>query len=68
MTHPQYRRQGLAKKLLAAVDTMYPNETKELYTCTKSVTNICLYEKMGYKRAEEFTEDTGLTFVYMRKK
>ena len=68
MTHPKYRRQGLAKQLLAKVDAMCPNETKELYTCTKSVANIRLYEKMGYKKAEEFTEATGLTFVYMRKK
>lgn len=67
MTHPEYRLKGLAVKLLEEVDKIFPQKTKELYTCTKSWTNIRLYEKVGYKADREVTEDNGLSFVYMRK-
>ena len=67
MTHPSCRRMGLAQKLLAEVAQICPRDTLELYTCTLSWTNIRLYEKMGYRAVREVTEDSGLSFVYMRK-
>jgi len=67
MVHPDYRRQGLAQQMLAEVDAAHPDEAKELYTCTKSWINIRLYEKVGYRAVKEVTEDSGLSFVYMRK-
>lgn len=67
MVHPSDRHRGLAQALLAEVDRLCPGETKELYTCTKSWSNIRLYEKMGYKAYKEHTERTGLSFVHMRK-
>lgn len=53
--------------MLEAVDLACGDKTKELYTCTKSWTNIRLYEKMGYKPFKEVAKETGLSFVYMRK-
>ena len=67
MIHPDYRRRGLAQKLLSEVDRLCPNEIKELYTCTKSWSNIRLYEKMGYKPYKEHTDASGLSFVHMRR-
>lgn len=67
MVHPDYRRRGLAQRLMSEVDLACPKEIKELYTCTKSWSNIRLYEKMGYKPFKEITEDSGLSFIYMRK-
>lgn len=67
MVHPAYRRKGLAGRLLSGVDKQYPDRAKELYTCTKSWINIRLYEKLGYRAFKEKTEDSGLSFVYMRK-
>lgn len=67
MVHPDFRQQGLAQRMLAEVDKACPQETKELYTCTKSWINIRLYEKTGYKAFKEVTENSGLSFVYMRK-
>lgn len=67
MIHPNYRCQGLARRLMSELDSVCPNNTKELYTCTKSWINIRLYEKMGYKPFKTITEDGGLSFVYMRK-
>lgn len=67
MIHPDYRHQGLAQCLMNEVDLAYPNEKKELYTCTKSWINIRLYEKMGYSSFKEITDESGLSFIYMRK-
>ena len=67
MVHPDYRRLGLAQRMLAEVDAAYPDCIRELYTCTKSWVNIHLYEKMGYRAVKEVSEDSGLSFVYMRK-
>ena len=68
MIHPDYRRQGLAQKMLKTMDQECPGKVKELYTCTKSWTNIKLYRKMGYRPTKEVTEKSGLSFVYMDKK
>ena len=67
MVHPAYRRRGFAQKLLSEIDHICPNRSRELYTCTKSWSNILLYEKMGYKAYREHTDDKGLPVVYMRK-
>jgi len=67
MVHPDHRQKGLAQYMLAEVDRACPGQIRELYTCTKSWVNIRLYEKMGYTAVKEVTEDSGLSFVYMRK-
>lgn len=67
MIHPDYRHRGLAQILLSEVDHLCPKEIKELYTCTKSWSNIQLYEKMGYKPYKKNTDVSGLSFVHMRK-
>ena len=67
MVHPRCRRQGLAKALLASVDKAFPSTVKELCTCTRSQANIRLYEQVGYRPAKTVTEESGLSFVYMRK-
>ena len=67
MVHPDFRRQGLAQRLMAEVEKKCPHQTKELYPCTKSWINIRLYEKIGFRPFQEVTEESGLSFVYMRK-
>ena len=67
MVHPTYRHQGLARHLLSEIDRRCQGQVKELYTCTKSWSNILLYQKMGYQAISEHKESTGLSFVYMRK-
>lgn len=67
MVHPDFRRQGLASKLLYEIEKYYPDKRLELYTCTKSLCNISLYESVGYKRFK-VTHGTGeLDFVYLEK-
>lgn len=67
MVHPNYRRQGLGKRLISEVELRCNGEILELYTCTKSFTNIRLYEKCGFRAIKEELGADGLSFVYMRK-
>ena len=45
----------------------YPNQRYELFTSTKSISNIRLYEKLGYKKYKEEAVSEELQFVYLEK-
>lgn len=67
MVHPNMQKQGLGTKLLLAIEQEYPNQKYELFTSSKSITNIRLYEKLGYKIFKEETVSEELQFVYLQK-
>lgn len=67
MVLPAYRKRGLGTKLLLEVEKLFPNEVYELFTCTKSLPNIRLYQKAGYRIFKEEHVNSELSFVYMRK-
>jgi len=67
MVHPDMQRNGIGSKLLSEMEKQYAGMRYELFTSTKSISNIRLYEKLGYRifREEAVTEE--LRFVYMEK-
>lgn len=67
MVHPDMQKKGLGTKLLLAIEAKYPNKRYELFTSTKSVSNIKLYEKLGYKIFKEELISQELQFVYLEK-
>ena len=67
MVHPDYRRQGNGSMLLRAIEKLYPECRYELFTSTRSVENIKLYESLGYRIFKEQKIDDELTFVYLAK-
>ena len=67
MVHPDYRGNGFGTKLLSEIEHLFPNKRYELFTSTRSVDNIRLYQKSGYKIFSERIENDELTFVYMEK-
>lgn len=67
MVHPSMQNQGLGTKLLLAMEQEYPNQRYELFTSTKSISNIRLYEKLGYKKYKEEAVSEELQFVYLEK-
>lgn len=67
MVHPEYRGNGLGRTLLYEVEKYAPDSEYELFTCTKSISNIRLYERLGYKAFKEEKGSDGLDFVYMKK-
>ena len=67
MVHPDYRNQGNGTMLLKAIEKFYFECRLELFTSTKSVDNIRLYESLGYRKFKEQKIDDELTFVYLAK-
>ena len=67
MVHPDHRCKGYGTKLLSEIENSYPDKRFELFTSTRSVDNIRLYEKVGYKIFDRKPVDDELVFVYMEK-
>lgn len=67
MVHPEKQRQGIGTQLLAAIEKEYPQQRYELFTSSKSIKNIELYERSGYKifREKQITDE--LKFIYLEK-
>lgn len=67
MVHPQQQKRGIGTKLLLEIEKEYPNQRYELFTSTKSIGNIRLYERLGYKIFKEVSMTEELQFVYLEK-
>ena len=67
MVHPNMQRQGIGKQLLLAMENEFPNCRYELFTSTKSISNIRLYESLGYKIFKEEAVSEELQFVYLER-
>ena len=67
MVHPKMQKKGIGTKLLLEIENEYPNQRYELFTSTKSISNIRLYEKLGYKIFKEEAASRELQFVYLQK-
>ncbi|MBR3058291.1 MAG: GNAT family N-acetyltransferase [Clostridiales bacterium] len=67
MVHPDFRRQGLGRRLLIEIENYFPNKRYELFTSTRSLDNIRLYESVGYREFDRRAVDDELIFVFMEK-
>lgn len=65
--HPDYRGRGVASRLLAEIEKVCLKPRYELFTSSKSINNIRLYEKAGYVRYKEVDIHTHYNLVYMEK-
>ena len=68
MVHPDHRCKGYGSRLLNEIEAYFPERRYELFTSTRSVDNIRLYEKMGYKEFKQESLSNELIFVYLEKK
>ena len=67
MVHPDHRCNGYGARLLAEIERYYPEKRYELFTSTRSIDNIRLYQRMGYREFDRRSMDDRLDFVYMEK-
>lgn len=67
MVHPDFRGKGYGSRLLKEIERCYINKRFELFTSTRSVDNIRLYERLGYKLFDQKAVTDELVFVYMEK-
>jgi GNAT superfamily N-acetyltransferase len=66
IVHPQYRRRGLGTALLNRIETLFPAARRfELFTGHKSVGNLRLYERAGYRayRQQQVNDKVSLVFL-----
>ena len=67
MVDPDHQRKGYGIRLLLEVEKYFPGKRYELFTSTRSKSNIRLYESCGYKQFDQKAVDEELVFVYMEK-
>lgn len=67
MVHPDYRHCGYGTKLLNEIESYFPQKRFVLFTSTRSITNLKMYQRMGYKEFEGKSITAELEFVYMEK-
>lgn len=67
MVHQDYRNKGYGSMLLSKIEEYYPNKRYELFTSTRSIENIRMYERLGYKSFKTEKIDDELEFIYLEK-
>ena len=67
MVHPEYRNKGYGSMLLKEIEECYKNKRFELFTSTRSIENIRMYERVGYKPYKTEKIDNELEFIYLEK-
>lgn len=67
MVSPKFQGKGIGTKLLLEIENSFPKCRYELFTSTKSMDNIKLYQRFGYKVFKEKDIAPTLRFVYLEK-
>ena len=67
IVHPKKQGQGIGTKLLQTVEAKYPGLRYELFTSNRSVRNIALYQRLGYKIFSQKKIIEEMDFVYLEK-
>ncbi|MDR2982680.1 MAG: GNAT family N-acetyltransferase [Puniceicoccales bacterium] len=65
---PVFQKQGIGSSLVRACENVFPQaDCCELFTGSRSLENIRMYQKIGYNIFEERVLSSQVTLVYMRK-
>lgn len=65
---PEFQKQGIGSALLRACESLFaPAHCCELFTGAKSLANLRLYEKLGYRRTGERVQSPKVNLIYLRK-
>ena len=69
IVHPDYQNKGIGTALMNSIENYFMGcERYELFTGQKSVKNLYLYKKLGYKVFKEEKISEKLALVYLEKK
>jgi ribosomal protein S18 acetylase RimI-like enzyme len=65
---PKYQNKGIGAKLMISIEEFFESAKRfELFTGHKSIKNIHLYQKLGYREFKRIPINDSLTMVYFEK-
>jgi ribosomal protein S18 acetylase RimI-like enzyme len=68
IVHPDYLGKGIGTLLMCWIEAAFSRaERFELFTCVKSINNIRLYKRLGYREYREEDLSPRVQLVYMEK-
>ena len=67
IVHPDYQNRGYGKKIMRGAEICYKKVRYEIFTGYKSLRNISIYEKLGYKKFKEVYGSDGTKLIYLEK-
>lgn len=68
IVHPDCRCRGIGTALLTEIEALFPTARRfELFTGTKSESNIRLYERFGYRAFRQQYVNEKVTLIFMEK-
>jgi Acetyltransferases len=67
MVHLMQQNKGIGKALLQQMENLFPASRYELFTSSKSLKNLQLYQKAGYVPFKTEQVGDSLCFVYLEK-
>ncbi|NJK98115.1 MAG: GNAT family N-acetyltransferase [Bacteroidales bacterium] len=71
IVHQDCQNKGIGQKLMSAIEDIFPNSERfELFTGDKSLKNLYLYKKLGYKefKQERLSDKVNLVFLEKQNK
>jgi ribosomal protein S18 acetylase RimI-like enzyme len=65
---PALQRRGIGSALLVAIEARFPGiEAFELFTASRSIENLRLYDRHGYRHARTKVLSPAVSLVFLRK-
>jgi GNAT superfamily N-acetyltransferase len=69
IVHPDYQGKGIGTLLMDRIETAFPYaERFELFTGIKSINNIQLYQRLGYREYRQEDLSPNVRSVFMEKR
>lgn len=69
IVHPDFRRRSIGTHLMQAIEALFPQaERFELFTGERSLDNIRLYSRLGYRVTRSEPLSPAVTLIYMEKR
>ncbi len=69
IVHPDYQNRGIGKKLMFDIENRFSGARRyELNTGHKSVKNLVLYDKLGYRKFQEKLQGEHVALVCLEKR
>jgi len=65
---PDYQNKGIGAKLMISIEERFGSAKRfELFTGHKSIKNIYLYQKLGYREFKRIPAHDSITMIYLEK-